>query len=62
MMGSINTMVGNNEASLLIGAKTPNIFGRGERLQFDYSYGHKNSSNINISAVKPFFNSPLSKV
>ncbi|KAL7299258.1 hypothetical protein TKK_0007848 [Trichogramma kaykai] len=61
LMGNINTMVGNNEASLLIGAKAPNLFGRGERLQMDYSYGHKNSSNINISAVKPFFHDKLYK-
>ncbi|XP_014206956.1 sorting and assembly machinery component 50 homolog isoform X2 [Copidosoma floridanum] len=62
IMGSINTMVGNNEASLLVGAKSPNLFGRGERLQVDYSYGHKNSSNINISAMKPFYTGRLSKV
>ncbi|OXU26423.1 hypothetical protein TSAR_013800, partial [Trichomalopsis sarcophagae] len=62
IMGNINTMVGNNEASLLIGAKTPNLFGRGEKLQVDYSYGHKNSSNINIAAIKPFFTGRLSKV
>ncbi|KAJ8687444.1 hypothetical protein QAD02_023238 [Eretmocerus hayati] len=62
IMGSINSLVGDNEASLLIEAKTPNLFGRGERLQVDYSYGHKNTSNINISAIKPFFNGKLSKV
>lgn len=55
-------MVGNNEASLLIGAKSPNLFGRGERIQMDYSYGHKNSSNINITAIKPFHTSKLSKM
>lgn len=60
--GGINTMVGNNEGSLIIGARAPNIFGRGERLQMEYSYGSKNSANINISAVKPFVDSWLHKV
>lgn len=55
-------MVGNNEGSLIIGARAPNIFGRGERLQMEYSYGNKNSTNINISAVKPFVDSRLHKV
>jgi outer membrane protein insertion porin family len=62
MMGKINTMFGNNEASLHIETKTPNLFGRGEKLQIDYVCGHKNSSNINISATKPFFTSGLDKV
>jgi len=53
VVGSINTMVGNNEGSLLTGVKMPNILGRGERLQADYSYGSKKSSNFNISLVKP---------
>ncbi|XP_015586896.1 sorting and assembly machinery component 50 homolog isoform X2 [Cephus cinctus] len=62
IMGGINTMVGNNEGALIIGARAPNIFGRGERLQFEYSYGNKKSTNVNISAVKPFVNGSLHKV
>lgn len=62
LSGGVNTMVGNNEGSLLIQAETPNIFGRGERLKMDYSYGSKSSSNINISAVKPFVDNWLHKV
>lgn len=55
-MGGINTMVGNNEGSVLIETKVPNIFGRGEKLQMDYSHGTKNTTNINISMVKPLMN------
>ncbi|XP_012263969.2 sorting and assembly machinery component 50 homolog [Athalia rosae] len=62
LTGSINTMVGNNEGSLLIGAGAPNIFGRGERLRMEYSYSNKKSSSLNISAVKPFVDSWLHKV
>ncbi|KAK0085898.1 hypothetical protein PV326_005755 [Microctonus aethiopoides] len=62
LSGGINTMVGNNEGSLLIQAKAPNIFGRGERLQMEYSYGSKSTTNINISAIKPFVDNWLHKV
>lgn len=54
LVGGINTMVGNNEGSLIVSAKMPNLFGRGERVQMEYSYGTKNSINFNISAFKPF--------
>ncbi|XP_032690267.1 sorting and assembly machinery component 50 homolog isoform X2 [Odontomachus brunneus] len=54
LVGGINTMVGNNEGSLIVSAKAPNLFGRGERIQMEYSYGTKNSINFNISAFKPF--------
>jgi len=53
VVGSVNTMVGNNEGSLLTGIKMPNLFGRGERLQGDYTYGTKKSSSFNISLAKP---------
>ena len=53
MTGSVNTMVGNNEGSLMTGVKFPNFLGRGEKLQADYTYGTKKSSNFNISLVKP---------
>ncbi|XP_076248392.1 sorting and assembly machinery component 50 homolog B isoform X2 [Calliopsis andreniformis] len=62
LTGHINTMVGNNEGSVTIGAKAPNLFGRGERLQMEYSHGTKSSTNINISAVKPFVDSWLHTV
>ena len=61
MMGGINTLVGNNEASLLISAKAPNLLGRGERFQMEYSYGNHHTSNINLSVIKPFLMSKLSK-
>jgi len=51
--GSVNTMVGNNEGSLMTGVKFPNVLGRGEKLQADYTYGTKKTSNFNISLVKP---------
>ncbi|KAK4878105.1 hypothetical protein RN001_010611 [Aquatica leii] len=53
LVGGINTQVGENEGSLVIGLRAPNMFGRGERLQTEFSYGSKNSNNYNISFIKP---------
>jgi len=53
VQGSVNTMVGSNEGSLMTGVKLPNLLGRGERLQADYTYGTKKSSNFNLSLLKP---------
>lgn len=53
MTGGINTMVGNNEGSLVIGLKAPNMMGRGEKLQAEYSYGSKETNNLSISFLKP---------
>jgi len=61
IVGSVNTMVGNNEGSLMTGVKLPNILGRGEKLQADYTYGTKKSSSFNISLQKPMFG-PLKSV
>lgn len=54
MTGGISTQVGNNEGSLLVGMRAPNIFGRGERVQAEYSHGSKKTSNFNLSFIKPF--------
>jgi len=61
IVGSVNTMVGNNEGSLMTGVKLPNVLGRGEKLQADYTYGTKKSSSFNISLQKPIFG-PLKSV
>ena len=46
-------MVGNNEGSLMTGVKFPNLLGRGEKLQAEYTYGTRKSSSFNISMLKP---------
>lgn len=53
MTGSVNTMVGNNEGSLTTGLRLPNLLGRGERLQADYTYGTRKSNNFTVSLLKP---------
>ncbi|CAG9767730.1 unnamed protein product [Ceutorhynchus assimilis] len=52
--GGISTQVGNNEGSVLVGMRAPNIFGRGERVQMEYSHGSKKTSNFNLAFIKPF--------
>nr|CAD7427860.1 unnamed protein product [Timema monikensis] len=40
IVGGVNTMVGSNEGSLVVGLKLPNLAGRGEKISAQYSYGH----------------------
>ncbi|XP_036617594.1 sorting and assembly machinery component 50 homolog [Trichosurus vulpecula] len=52
LTGSYNTMVGNNEGSMVLGLKLPNIFGRAEKVTFQFSYGTKETS-YGLSFFKP---------
>uniref|UniRef100_A0A1A8FPD6 Sorting and assembly machinery component 50 homolog n=1 Tax=Nothobranchius korthausae TaxID=1143690 RepID=A0A1A8FPD6_9TELE len=52
MTGSYNTMVGNNEGSMVLGLRLPNVFGRAEKLTFQFSYGTKETS-YGLSFFKP---------
>lgn len=37
----------------------PNVLGRGERVQAEYSMGYRSSSNFSLAATKPFPHKPL---
>uniref|UniRef100_A0A8C5DQ03 Sorting and assembly machinery component 50 homolog A n=1 Tax=Gouania willdenowi TaxID=441366 RepID=A0A8C5DQ03_GOUWI len=52
LTGSYNTMVGNNEGSMVLGLKLPNALGRAEKLTFQFSYGTKETS-YGLSFFKP---------
>ncbi|MGH0115686.1 UNVERIFIED_CONTAM: hypothetical protein FKN15_038009 [Acipenser sinensis] len=52
LTGSYNTMVGNNEGSMVLGLKLPNMLGRAEKLTFQFSYGTKETS-YGLSFFKP---------
>jgi len=54
IVGGVHTLVGNNEGSLVVQMRMPNLFGRGEKLQTEYSFGTKKTSGLNISITKPF--------
>ncbi|XP_074659888.1 sorting and assembly machinery component 50 homolog B-like isoform X2 [Tubulanus polymorphus] len=60
--GGINTLIGNNDASLLFALKFPNTFGRAERFNIDYTHGTKHSSGCNVSFIKPFELNPDAKI
>lgn len=53
VLGGINTMIGNNEGSVVLSTRFPNLFGRGEKIQMEYSYGSKKSNNFNVQFMKP---------
>ncbi|XP_022907142.2 sorting and assembly machinery component 50 homolog B [Onthophagus taurus] len=53
VVGGVNTEVGNNEGSVVVGLRVPNAFGRGERVFVEYSYGSRKSNNFSVGAVKP---------
>lgn len=53
IVGGVNTVVGNNEGSLVVGMRMPNLFGRGEKLHTEYSYGAKKTSSFTVSFTKP---------
>ncbi|OQR74409.1 sorting and assembly machinery component 50-like [Tropilaelaps mercedesae] len=54
LIGGVNTLIGNNEGSMIIGAKLPNVAGRGEVIQTEYQYGTKHSSGFSLIASRPF--------
>nr|CAH7753791.1 unnamed protein product [Callosobruchus chinensis] len=53
LTGGVSTQVGNNEGALLVGMRAPNLFGRGEKVQVEYSYGSKKTTNFNVAFIKP---------
>nr|BAN20539.1 conserved hypothetical protein [Riptortus pedestris] len=52
--GGVTTSVSDNAGVLTIGGFFPNLYGRGESLRGEFSYGSNKSNNTNISFVKPF--------
>nr|KAF6370438.1 SAMM50 sorting and assembly machinery component [Myotis myotis] len=52
LTGSYNTMVGNNEGSMVLGLKLPNLLGRAEKVTFQFSYGTKETS-YGLSFFRP---------
>ncbi|GBP57358.1 Sorting and assembly machinery component 50 homolog [Eumeta japonica] len=62
IVGGVNTTVSENEGNLVLGARLPNVLGRGERLQAEYSMGYRSSSNFSVTAAKPYPYRPLAPV
>nr|CAD7439469.1 unnamed protein product [Timema bartmani]CAD7452392.1 unnamed protein product [Timema tahoe] len=53
IVGGVNTMVGSNEGSLVVGLKLPNLAGRGEKISAQYSYGSRRTCNFDVTFSKP---------
>ncbi|XP_022083586.1 sorting and assembly machinery component 50 homolog A-like isoform X2 [Acanthaster planci] len=53
LTGNAHTSVGNNEGSLVLGARCPNLLGRGENLSAEYSRGTRHSMGYNVTFTKP---------
>ncbi|XP_076450152.1 sorting and assembly machinery component 50 homolog [Babylonia areolata] len=51
--GGINTLIGNNDASLLFGLKLPNLLGRGEKMNVEYTHGTKQTRGYSVMFSKP---------
>ncbi|KAL3270662.1 hypothetical protein HHI36_021190 [Cryptolaemus montrouzieri] len=54
LTGGVSTHVGDNEGSLMIGMRAPNIYGRGEKVQVEYSHGSKKNTQFSVGFIKPF--------
>ncbi|XP_045467850.1 sorting and assembly machinery component 50 homolog B [Harmonia axyridis] len=53
LTGGVSTHIGDNEGSLLVGMKAPNIYGRGEKVQVEYSHGSKKNTQFSLAFIKP---------
>ncbi|XP_071957142.1 sorting and assembly machinery component 50 homolog B-like [Antedon mediterranea] len=54
LLGSAHTTVGNNEGTLSLGAKMPNVFGRAENLVAEYSRSSRKSNGFSFTFLKPY--------
>lgn len=53
LLGSVNAMAGTEEAALVVGGRTPNILGRGEKIQVEYSHSNQHNTNMALAFSKP---------
>ncbi|ELT89869.1 hypothetical protein CAPTEDRAFT_156414 [Capitella teleta] len=56
--GEVGTQVGTNEGSIRFGVRLPNILGRGESLDAQYTYGTKSSMGSSALFSKPLKGNP----
>ncbi|KAH9645825.1 hypothetical protein HF086_015185 [Spodoptera exigua] len=58
----VSTAVSEDEGSVELGVKLPNVFGRGERAAAGYSVGHRRSSDMHLGFTKPLLQRPYHPV
>lgn len=57
--GKIGTEVGQNEGAVTAELTSPNLFGRGETLGIQGSYGNHQTTDINLKLAKPFYHTQM---
>ncbi|XP_064600502.1 sorting and assembly machinery component 50 homolog [Liolophura sinensis] len=56
--GGISTLIGHNDASVLFNLRLPNVFGRAEKVQMEYTHGTKQNRGYNLFVSKPLGGNP----
>uniref|UniRef100_A0A182JGX6 Bacterial surface antigen (D15) domain-containing protein n=1 Tax=Anopheles atroparvus TaxID=41427 RepID=A0A182JGX6_ANOAO len=57
--GSVGVEVGQNDGAATTELVTPNLFGRGERLSFNYSHSYVRNSVLNLKLTKPYLHTAV---
>lgn len=57
--GKVGTEVGQNEGAVTAELTSPNLFGRGEKLSIQGSYGNHQTTDINLKLAKPFYHTQM---
>lgn len=57
--GKVGTEVGQNEGAVTAELASPNLFGRGENLSIQGSYGNYQTTDVNLKLVKPFYHTRM---
>jgi len=53
LLGSVNAMAGTQEGALVVGARAPNILGRGEKVHVEYTHSSLHNTNMALGISKP---------
>jgi outer membrane protein insertion porin family len=59
--GGIHTSIGNNDGSLITSFYLPNMFGKGEKLSAEYTYGTRNHTDYRLAYFTPIGLNPHQK-
>jgi len=52
--GGVSSSVSDNECVLVVTAALPNVWGKGEHLRGDYTFGYNRTRTINLTYMKPY--------
>ncbi|ESN98145.1 hypothetical protein HELRODRAFT_185880 [Helobdella robusta] len=58
LTGGLSTMIGTNEGTMVGSLKLENVWGRGEKVATEFTYGSANAIGANLYLIKPMFFEP----